>query len=82
MAQSTVFKLSRDNEYRRPTLVLDLDRDPYHDGCPIVLSVMEAFGHPTVYVEFSAEEAEDFATELNKLVHRARTSIKVLEVED
>ena len=46
------------NEYRRPKIRLEIDREPANDGCNICLTIFEAVGHPTHYVELTSEEAE------------------------
>lgn len=79
MAKAASMQLSRKNEYRRPTINFDIDRNPYNVGCPILISVMEAFGHPTVYIELTPQEAEDFATVLLAFVHPAKTFVKAVE---
>ena len=77
-------ELSQDgNEYRRPKLRLEIDRDPSNEGCDICLTIFEAVGHPTHYVELTWEEADrlgkrlvDFALEVD------RNGVESEELED
>ena len=58
-------ELSQDgNEYRRPKIRLETDRDPSNEGCNICLTIFEAIGHPTHYVELTREEADTLGKRL------------------
>lgn len=72
MGRAFTMELSKRNESRRPTLVIEVDRDPLNNGCHISLTVQKAMGQPTIYIEFTPEEADVLGTCLLGLVEPAR----------
>jgi hypothetical protein len=63
----------RVNEFRRPRITIDIDREPYNRNCVICLTLDEQIGHPRRYIELTDMEARQLAAHLLCLADVSQT---------
>lgn len=75
-------KSTTQGSFRRPTIKIEVDKSPFHDGCDVCIQIDAEYGQPMRWIELRVDEARTLAAYLVNIADTADADKKALELDD